>query len=257
MSLHKTEAIILKNSRSGESSLLVGCFLRDGGRRNLLAKGARNPKSALVGKLEPFSVAEVLYYQSSEEKLGVVSQVDIVRSNTEISEDIRRLGYASAVVEILEALATQPETSEEIYDMMQKTLYQINYCHGSKLEFFLSAFLLKLLSLSGFHPEFNRCVRTGADLTEEEEVLFSAEAGGVVARDSAEVNGRFYKLNLGTRKVLNVILDSDIDALNNVNFSNEQKKKVRALLLKFLAVHADRVPTLSSLDFLERIRPEV
>ncbi len=256
MSLHKTEAVILRNSRSGESSLLVYCYLRDGGRMNLLAKGARNPMSKMVGKFQPFSEAELVYYQSSSEKLGIVSQAETTRSNEEISGDIRRLSYASAVAESLEAIVPQGETNEQIFDLLRKALYQLNYCHGSKLDFFFAAFLLKLLSISGFHPELRRCVKTGADLSEEEQALFSAELGGVVSRGAADPEARYYKLNRGVRKVLDLILSTDIDRLGGVSFSAGQGRLVRALMLKFMSVHTERQPALTSLDFLDRIKSD-
>lgn len=255
MSLHKTDAVILRNSRSGESSLLVHCYLKDGGRVNLLAKGARNPKSILVGKLEPFSQAEILYYQSDLEKLGIVSQAETIRNHKEISGDIRRLSYASAVVESLEAVTPQGESNNEVFRLLQKTLYQMNYCHGSKLFSFLAAFLLRLLSISGFHPELNRCVKTGADLRDLDQVLFSAEQGGVISRDAADPEGRYFKLNKGVRKVLDLIISTDIDKLGGVSLSAGQKRLIRALMLKFLAVHTERAPVLASLDFLDRIEP--
>jgi DNA repair protein RecO (recombination protein O) len=255
MSLFKSDGIILRYSRSGESSLLVYVFLRDGGRENLLAKGARNPKSALVGKLEPFSVAEVLYYRSDPEKLGVVSQVEPIRTFPDLGNDIKRLSYASALVEAIESLVPRSETNHEVYDLLNDTLYQINYCHGSKLEFFLSAFVLKLLSLSGFHPEFSSCIKTGVDLSDADVAYFSPEDGGLVSPDAATANGKYYKLNKGTRKALNAILTTEISNLGGMNFSNDQKKLVRALLLKFLAVHTERPPAFTSLDFLARIKP--
>jgi DNA repair protein RecO (recombination protein O) len=255
MSLHKTDAVILRNSRSGESSLLVYCYLKDGGRMNLLAKGARNPKSVMVGRLETFGHVELLYYQSNSEKLGMISQAEVIRNNQEISGDIRRLAFASAVVEVLEAMTPQGESNAEIFTLLQKALYELNYCHGSKYDFYFSAFLLKLLSISGFRPELNHCVKTGVDLSDEDKVMFSAEQGGLVSRGAADSNGRYFKLNKGIRKVLNLILSTDIDKLSGVNFSADQKNLVRALVMKFLSVHTERKPALTSLDFLDRIKP--
>ncbi len=255
MSLFKTEAIILSNARSGESSLLVHCYMKDGGLNNLLAKGARNPKSVMVGKLEPFSLVEILFYRSDAEKLGVVSQVDLIRAYPEISEDIKRLSYASSLVEILESLVSGSESNPEIFRLFTDSLYQMNYCHGSKYDFYFSAFLLKLLDLSGYSPEFSRCVRTGEDLSDVDEVLFSAEAGGLVSHDAADGQEKYFKLNKGTRKVLSAIQSTDMDKLGSLNFSQGQKKLVRALLMKFLAVHIEKPPAFSSLEFLEKIKP--
>jgi DNA repair protein RecO (recombination protein O) len=256
MSLYKSDAVILKNARSGESSLLVYAYLKDGGRQSLLAKGARNPKSAMVGRLEPFTVTEIMYYRSDPEKLGMISQVEVIRNHPQLSEDLRRLSHASAVVESLESIITQSESNRQIFELLRSVLYQLNYCHGSRLEFYFAAFLLQLLSLSGFRPEFRTCVRTGADLSEQEEVLFSAEAGGVISPEAADPDSRYYRLNKGVRRALTLILDSDINKLSGVNFSAEQRKLVRALLLKYLAVHTESSPKLASLDFLDKLAPE-
>jgi DNA repair protein RecO (recombination protein O) len=256
MSLHKTDAIILRNSRSGESSLLVYGYLKEGGRVNLLAKGARNPKSVMVGKLEPFSEVELLYYRSSDEKLGVVSQAELGRSFWELSGDIRRLSYASATVESLEAVVPQGESNEQVYSLLQKTLYQLNYCHGSKLDLYFAAYLLKLLSIAGFHPELRRCVKTGIDLTGDDQVYFSAEQGGVISRNAADPEGRYFKLNKGVRKVLELLLATDIDKIGGVSLSAGQKRLVRVLLMRFLAARTERAPALTSLDFLDRIKPD-
>ena len=223
---------------------------------NLLAKGARNPRSRMVGKLQPFSEAEIIYYQSSADKLGIVSQAEVVRSNELISGDIRRLSYASAVAESLEAITPQGETNEQVFGLLRKALYQLNYCHASKLDFFFAAFLLKLLSVSGFHPELARCVKTGADLRGEDQVLFSAELGGVVSRIAADPEGKYFKLNKGVRKVLEHVLSTDVDKLTGVGFSAGQGRLVRALMLKFMAVHMERRPALTSLDFLDRIKSD-
>jgi len=255
MSLQKTESIILRADRSGESSLLVYCYLKDGGRTNLLAKGVRNPKSKMVGRVSQFSHTEILYYRSDPEKLGVVSQIETIRDYPEIKGDIRRLSYASAVVEVLESLVPRDESSEDIFNLLIRTLYQLNYAHGSKLDFFFLAYVLRLLSLSGYHPEFNTCVRTGNDLRGEERLYFSPEEGGVVSEGAVDPDGRYFRIDQGTRKVLNLILDSPIDKLTNVNFSKSQKEPVRAMLLKFLSVQTDRAPNLSSLEFLNKISP--
>ncbi len=255
MSLFKTDAVILRSSRSGESSLLVHVYMKDGGRDNLLAKGARNPKSVLVGKLEPFSLVEILFYRSDAERLGVVSQADIIRTYPNISNDIRRLSYASALIEILESLVPRAESNQDIFRLFTDSLYQMNYCHGSKYDFYFSAFLLKLLGISGYYPEFNRCIKTGVDLSEVDETLFSAEAGGLVSHDAANDQEKYFKLNKGTRKVLSAIQSTDMDKLGNLNFSQDQKKLVRALLMKFLAVHIEKPPAFSSLEFLEKIKP--
>jgi DNA repair protein RecO (recombination protein O) len=252
MALHKADGIILKRDRSGESSLLVKLFTREEGKINLLAKGARSPGSALVGKFEPFSEVQVLYYRKSDESLGVVSQVTEKRANTELAGDIRRLSYASAVVEALDNMIFPGSEQERMYQLVAGTFYMMNYAMPRKLEFFFLVFLLKALDLIGLSPQFDHCVRSGKEI-EAEEILFSVEGGGIIAEAEANSGGSYFKLDKGMLTGIRKCRQDDIDKLKGLNFTDKQKEVVKDLLFSFLSYHTDGKPSFNSLKFLAKL----
>lgn len=60
MTALKTQAIVLRNRRFSESSLVVTLLSRDHGRLDVLAKGCRREKSPLFGHLDLYQKEEVL-----------------------------------------------------------------------------------------------------------------------------------------------------------------------------------------------------
>ncbi len=253
MTLHRSDAIILKRDRSGESSLMVECFMQSEGRSTLLAKGARKPGSSMVGKLEPFSEVELLYYRKNDESLGVISQVEQKRSNNDLSGDIRRLSYASAVVEALKNIAYPGEEQENMYRLVSGTFYMLNYAAPKKLEFFFLVFLLKSLDLIGLSPQFDQCVKSGKPIEEEEEILFSVEQGGVVSKEMASSENSYFKLDRGIVNAIRKAREADIDKLKGLTFTEKQNAVIKDLLFSFLSYHTDGKPSFNSLNFLSKL----
>ncbi len=252
MTLHKSDAIVLKRDRSGESSLLVELFLKDRGRVNLLAKGARKPGSVMVGKLEQFSEIEVLFYAKTDESLGVISQVNQKHANNDLSGDIRRLSYASAVVEALKDFVRQGEDQQKMFHLVSGTFYMMNYAPAKKLEFFFLVFLLKALDLIGLSPQFDHSVKSGKKI-ESEEILFSVEDGGIILKEETSADKSYLKLDQGMLKAIQKARASDIDKLKGLNFTDQQRDVIRDLLFAFMSFHADGRPSFKSLNFLTKL----
>jgi len=232
---------------------MVEVFLRNKGRSTLLAKGARKPGSSMVGKLEPFSEVELLYYRKNDESLGVISQVEEKRSNSDLSGDIRRLSYASAVVEALKGMVYRGEEGQEsMYNLVAATFYMLNYALPRKLEFFFLVFLLKSLDLIGLSPQFEHCVKTGKPI-EEEEILFSVELGGVISKSAASSENTYFKLDRGIVNSIKKARESDIDKLKGLVFTEKQSAVIKDLLFSFLSYHTEGKPGFNSLNFLSKL----
>jgi len=252
MTLHKHDAIVLKRDRSGDSSLLVDLFLRDGGKVKMLAKGARNPGSVMVGKLEPFDEVEVVFYRKNDESLSIISQINQKHSNPDLTADIRRLSYASAVVEALNNMVYADEKHEKIYQLVSGTFYMLNYAQPRKLEFYFLVFLIKAMDLIGISPQFDKSARSGNPI-EDEEILFSVPDGGVIGKAEADPQGAYFRLDRGIVKAIQKCREADIDKLKGLNFSDKQKDIIKDLLLSFLNYHTDGKPSFNSLNFLSKL----
>ena len=178
MALVKSRAISLKSYWLGETSKVVVCYTRDYGKVRLVAKGARKGGGRLGAALEPMHVSGVVFYLRQGRDLSLVSQAEIERQWPELRRDVVRMAYAGAALEFTDALVSEREPDQELFDLLESTLDRVAGAPPSSLDVVLWSFELSLASALGYEPELVRCVVCGGPL--DGCVSFAARRGGVV-----------------------------------------------------------------------------
>lgn len=173
--LYKDEGIVLKTAKLGEADRIVTFFTRENGKLRAVAKGIRKTKSRFGGRLEPFTRVQLGVYRGRN--LDTVTSADIVTSFKEVRDDYARLTSAAALVELVEKITPEREHSFSTYALLLSGLEALASDRGATV---VPAFLVKLLSISGYHPQLSVCA--GCD---EPRALegFSAALGGAVCND--------------------------------------------------------------------------
>jgi DNA repair protein RecO (recombination protein O) len=170
--LYKDEGVVLKTIKLGEADRIVTLFTRHNGKVRAVAKGIRKTKSRFGGRLEPFTRAQLVVYRGRT--LDTVTSADILTSFKEVRDDYVRLTSAAALAELVEKITPDREHSFSIYALLLAGLQALATGKGATV---VPAFLVKVLSLSGYHPQLSVCAGCG-----ESRDLggFSAALGGAV-----------------------------------------------------------------------------
>lgn len=150
--LYKDEGIVLKTIKLGEADRIVTLYLREHGKVRAVAKGIRKTKSRFGARLEPFTQAQLLIYKGRN--LDTITGADIVTSFDEIRCDYRRLTSGAALVEMVEKITPERERALSTYALLLAGLQALAADKGDTI---VPAFLVKLLSLSGYHPQLTVC----------------------------------------------------------------------------------------------------
>lgn len=174
--LYKDEGLVLKTMRLGEADRIVTLLLRDSGKVRAVVKGVRKTKSRWGARLEPFTHLEVMLYRGRGE-LDTVTSAHIITSFDVLRLDYQRLTDAAALVELVEKLTHDRENAPSTYGLLLAGLRALAEGKGSDI---VAAFFVKVLSVSGYHPQLNGCAGCGSD---QNVGGFSAELGGVVCED--------------------------------------------------------------------------
>jgi DNA repair protein RecO (recombination protein O) len=172
--LYKDEGVVLKTIKLGEADRIVTIFTRDHGKVRAVAKGIRKTKSRFGGRLEPFTRVQLLIYRGRN--LDTITGVDIVDSFHDVRRDYVRLASASALVELVEKITPDRERAFSTYALLIAGLRALAEDKGGTV---VPAFLVKLLSISGYHPELRSCAGCG-----DQGLLggFSPAMGGAVCQ---------------------------------------------------------------------------
>ena len=170
--IYKDEGVILRTIKLGEADRIVTIFTRSNGKVRAVAKGVRKTKSRFGARLEPFTQAELMIYKGRN--LDTITSVDIVRSFDEVRTDYRCLTSAAALAEVVEKMTEERERSQPTYSLLVAGLQALG---AGPCDSIVPAFLIKLLSISGYHPQLSLCAGCGATSGLGG---FSASLGGAV-----------------------------------------------------------------------------
>lgn len=186
MPLYKTKAIVLRTRDIGETSRIITLYSLRYGKIDAVAKGIKNLTSRFGARLEPFTLVDlVLFGDVEKEGLHIITQAQIINSHQALREDINRIAIGSFLVELVASLV-EGGGEPNIFYLLENFLQALE-TRTSPL--FIYAFSLKLLSLLGFKPHLENCLRCHGKLEVEVKVMFSATEGGMVCLSCTPARG--------------------------------------------------------------------
>lgn len=174
MPAHRVRALALKKTKLGETDLIVTFLAADGCQVRAVAKGARKPGSRLGGRVEPYTVVDLLLHTGRT--LETISEAEIVAAHAAIRTDYDRAQAASVVADFLDKVSVECQTEDRLFGLAVATLDALETAEGDTFLALVVAFLLKGMAMHGYRPQFDGCVECGAAAADE--TRFSLELGG-------------------------------------------------------------------------------
>jgi DNA repair protein RecO (recombination protein O) len=238
--LYKDEGIVLKTIKLGESDRIVTIFTRSNGKVRAVAKGIRKTKSRFGGRLEPFTRAQLLIYQGRN--LDTITSADILTSFDDVRTEYFRLLAAASMVELVDKIPPERERAANVYALLFAGLMSLGNGGGPSV---VPAFMVKLLSISGYHPQLHACAGCGhvGDL-----VAFSAALGGAACASCVLDDPAAIVLSPERVEMMSVLLASDFGGGGDPVAVGE----LTGALKSYAEYHLER--PLRSLRFLHTIR---
>lgn len=188
MPLYRAEGIVIRTWKYAEADLIVSCYSRELGKIRGIAKGARRMISRFGSSLQPFSHVMLQLYAKEGESLYVIRNADVLHSFFSLSREWERLATAGRLVGLGDIVTPEAERNEELFNLLLDALHLVAGAPDPARVATLVA--VKLLALSGYEPELERCAKCG-EPTGGGGIAFSASLGGIVcapcARDRLEI----------------------------------------------------------------------
>lgn len=265
--LRRTEGIVVKSFPYGDADLIVSVFTLDFGLLKVFAKSPRKIKSRFGSSLEPFSRDTLSFIGKEHAALPRLTQADIVYSFQGLREDFGTFVRATELLEITVSLIPEMEPHRELYAMLLDTMRQFenggtapirvpsngvkpNGVHTNAQSKWKLFYKVKLLSIAGFSPRLDGCLRCG-----KKSSVFHVNEGAVIctgcsAVHAAPSNKNYILLSQGAINLYEHItrwrwgklgrimpsqkLVDELDALMNehIRFRTEREIRTRAFMDK-------------------------
>jgi len=180
MSLYKEQGIVLRSHKLGEADKIIAILTQGSGKVRAVAKGIRKTKSRFGGRLEPFTHVSLMLYRGRGD-LDTITQAEIISPHRAICDDLDLFAAGETMLDATDKVAEEHERNVKLFLLLLSGLRALE-AHPADAESVAESFLLKLLSVSGFHPSLTACAVCGA----REPGWFSSGQGGALCDADAE-----------------------------------------------------------------------
>src|SRR5206468_11168073 len=156
---YKEQGIVLRSIKLGEADKIVSILTQGSGKVRGVAKGIRKTTSRFGGRLEPFTHVNLMLYRGRG-ALDTITQVEIIAPHRNIRDDLALFAAGETMLEAVDKVAEEHERNVRLALLLLSGLRALDARPADPASV-AESFLLKLLSLSGFHPALTACAVCG------------------------------------------------------------------------------------------------
>jgi DNA repair protein RecO (recombination protein O) len=179
----KTEAVVLSKMDYGDSSNILSLYTKDFGKLSVIHKGARSPKSKKGFAAEPLNHLQIIIYKKDTRELQLLSNIDLISHFPHIKEDLDKLKFSLAILELIKKLTPENETNIRIFNGLTRILFLMNSSNENpKITF--GRFFLFFLKEIGYEIQLNKCSSCQTNFTNGDSLGYNFELGIFCSRCS-------------------------------------------------------------------------
>ena len=240
--LYKEQGVVLSRIKLGEADRIVTILTQGSGKVRAVAKGVRRTKSKFGARLEPFTHVSLMFYRGRG-ALDTITQAEIIASFRPLRDDLELLTAGEAMLEATDKVAEEHERNVRLFMLLLGGLRALELRPADPAAV-AESYLLKLLSLSGFHPALTACAVCGMQMPE----LFSSGQGGAVCVGCAEHGAG--PVSPESLALLARYAATDLQVVGDRVMDGPVRREARAMLYGFVEYHLER--RMRSLPLLAR-----
>jgi DNA repair protein RecO (recombination protein O) len=245
MPLYKEQGVVLRSAKLGEADKIVTVMTQGAGKVRAVAKGIRKTTSRFGARLEPFTHVSLMLYRGRG-SLDTVSQAEILSPFLGIRSGLERIAAGETMLEAVDKVAEEHERNVRLFLLLLSGMRALD-TRPADAAAVTESFLLKLLSLSGFHPSLTGCAVCGRT----DPALFASGQGGAVCTGCADPDAG--AVSAQALSLLSTLANADLVQAGFLQADAVVRRESRALLFGFAEYHLER--RIRSLPMLVRSAP--
>ena len=178
-----TPGIVLRYANYRDHDRMLTILSPAYGRVDVLSRGCRRPKSALMPASEMFVHGEFVLFASNDR--STLTSCELSDTFYPLRLDPYRLTCASYMTSLCAASAQPGQSAAELYALLLRGLYYLAYDNEADPLTTTTAFLLLFADATGYRPRLSRCAHCRTPLELEHGAPFDVAAGGLCCPECA------------------------------------------------------------------------
>jgi DNA repair protein RecO (recombination protein O) len=232
MPLYKEQGIVLRSHKLGEADKIVSILTQGSGKVRAVAKGIRKTRSRFGARLEPFTHVSLLLYRGKS--LDTVTQAEIISPFVTLRGSFDLIAAGETMLEATDKVAEEHERNVRLFLLLLAGMRALDRTPRDPAAV-AEAFLLRMLSLSGFHPSLSACAVCGSPGPHE---WFDAGQGGVVCGADAEPGAG--RVPADAVAWLDALARCDLETAGEMTPDRRVRRDARPMLYGFVEYHLER-----------------
>jgi len=144
----KTEAIILKTADLGEADRLLIIYSKEFGKIRVIARGVKKLESKLRCNLEPFNHGHLILIEGKN--FRIIKDAILLNEFLLMRKELEKIKIAHKIAELIDQAIIDEEKDEKIWNLLLKTLKNLNVGHSTS--HIVKDFQNSLIRLLGYDP---------------------------------------------------------------------------------------------------------
>lgn len=243
----ETKGVVIRQTKYSESDKILTIFTKEKGKVQAIAKGARKPKSHLMGSTEIFCYSEFLMYNGRS--LYNINQGQIIDSFYSLREDIYKLSYATFILELIDSSVLEEEANDILFELLVKTLKVLSDMEDDYKKL-LFAFQIKYISFIGFKPQLSSCVKCCNQLTNT--IRFDLIEGGTICEKCFSIDPNQINVSHNIVDIMKNLMYCKLEESKDIVISKQDEKKIEEVLIRYITSHIEK-KYFKSLEFLKSL----
>ncbi|GIP35823.1 DNA repair protein RecO [Paenibacillus sp. J2TS4] len=230
--LYRTEGIVIRTMDYGEGHKILSLFTRSLGKVSVMVRGAKKVKSRYSAIAQLFTHGDFVIYKGSQ--MGTLNHGEPIHSYQGLREDLHKAAYAAYLVELADRILPEAEPDLVMFEQLTAGLSAID--EGKDPTIVLHIIEMKMLALSGYHPQLDECVSCGRAAGE---MVLSPMQGGILCSACKGKDHSAVPVPATILRLLRLFQRVDLRMLGTADVKPETKKRLKAAMRAFMDAHLD------------------
>lgn len=241
----KTKAIVLHEMPIGDYDKRLVLLTKEHGKVTAFVKGARRPKSKLLGASQLFTYGEYVLAQGKNSYN--VYQAEIIESFHHFRNDIEELTYGMYMLEFTAYVAEEEMMNQSL---MHWLLISLTVLEKQKLptKLLVRIFELKAMSLIGLTPWLDDCIICHNDDIK----YFSPQSGGVHCHNRSHGIRDLIGLHAGTLHAMRYIISQPMNSVYSFELEATELLELEQIMTQFIWTNFNK--KFKTMEFLKQLR---
>lgn len=232
------DGIIIQLRTHRDFDQIVTFYFRRHGKMNVVARGAKRSRRRFIGLIGKFNHLDCELKKNKNSSLMELQEASLINACMTNAKTFESLIYGSYLLDLVLHFSKENQASSELFDI---TLASINGIAKNKnAENIIRRFEWDILTITGYKPELNNCIRCRKERNNNQNALFYTREGGIVCQGCKSRFQNGHPISADTIKLL-----QNREDINSTKAKSELKK----ILPEFIEFQLGRkIPSLAIVE---------